>query len=549
MKKSLLIVIAVFITSTITVQSQPVSWDWSTAMGGKGNYDSNVDLARDIQGNIYIVGDFSGTKNFGAYTLIATGFSEVFVAKFDPTGNCSWAVKAGANFSSAYAGGITISGSQLYVTGKFTNNINCGGVIQSTTGLFDAFIMKLDPASGACTWLNKAGGTYDDQCNAVTPENGGGILVCGTFADVATFGSQSLSSGSINNFDMFLAKYNPDGTCSWAKKAGGPTDDKANSVKQLPGGAIFMTGYFQGTASFGTINVTSVFNYDFFLAKYDLNGNIVWVQPGGGNGNDFGSSIGTDANSNVLVTGFIGDTATFGTATVFDNEYGSIIVAKYNNAGALQWIKTAGSFVDDTGFDIATDAGGSSYVTGYVSGNANFGGNSLTGVQSHDAFIVKYDPSGVVKWVAKIGSTGFDRGKSVVNDASGYCYVAGDFTGTVTIGATQLTANPGEWSVYLARVGGGTVGLKDDTKESMFSMFPNPAKEQLSLNLSKIKDAVFTIDVLSIEGKMISSVQVTELQAQSDYRMDVSTLPNGNYLIKVNTSRGDFTRTLLIDHR
>ncbi|MBL0342193.1 MAG: T9SS type A sorting domain-containing protein [Bacteroidetes bacterium] len=549
MKKSLLLIISISLFSILSIQAQPLTWVWATAMGGKANYDSNLDLARDAQGNIYITGDFTGTKSFGAYTLIATGFSEVFVAKFDPTGNCLWAVKAGANFSSAFASSIAFSGSQLYVGGLFTNNINCGGVVQTTLGNNDGFLMKLDPATGACTWIINIGGLYNDVITSVTPENSGGIFICGTFTDAATFGTVSLNSGSVNNIDMFLAKYNTDGTCAWAVKAGGGSDDKANSVKQLPGGAIFMTGYFQGTSSFGTINVTSVFNYDFFLAKYDGSGNASWVQTGGGNGNDIGYSIGTDASANIYVTGFIGDTASFSGTTIFDNEYGSIIVAKYNNGGFLQWIKTAGGAIDDSGYDISTDAGGSSYISGYVNGNSNFSGTILSGVQGRDGFLAKYDPSGIVKWVARVGSTGFDIGKSIVNDANGFCYVAGDFSGTVTLGTNQIVSPPGEWSVYLARAGGGTLSLKDDLKESPFTIFPNPAKEFINFNFKNITDAVFTLELLSIEGKFISSTQIHHSQVQSGFKLDVSTLQNGNYLVKINTSKGDFTRTVVVDHR
>lgn len=549
MKRLVLFILLGLLTPFISIIAQPVTWGWSEAMGGKSNYDNLLDLAKDTQGNIYITGDFSGTKSFGPYTLFATGFSEVFVAKFDPSGTCLWAVKAGANFSSAFAGGIAFSGSNIYVSGKFTNNINCGGIFQSTTGNYDAFLMKLDPATGACTWLNKAGGTYDDLSTGIAPELGGGVLMVGTFADLATFGTQTVNSGSFGNFNMFLAKYNPDGTCAWVKQAGGATDDKANSVRQLPGGAIFMTGFFQGTASFGTINVTSVFNYDFFLAKYDISGNIVWVQQGGGNGNDMGNSIGTDASSNIYVTGFIGDTATFGTTTVFDNEYGSIIVAKYSNSGTLQWIKTAGGFIDDSGYDISTDAGGSSYITGYVSANASFSGTSLTGVQSNDAFIVKYDPTGIVRWVTKIGSTGFDRGKAILADVNGFCYAAGDFNGTVTIGTNTLTAPPGEWGVYLTRLGGGTVGLKDDPQAIPFSIYPNPVQDFLNFNFSTLTDALFSVDVLSIDGKLISTALVTQQQAREEYKMDISNLPNGNYLVRISTSKGDYSRPVVVDHR
>lgn len=546
--RNLLILILLSAISYPSV-SQPTTWAWAEGLGGKNNYDGSNDLTRDAAGNIYIVGEFSGTKNFGVYTLFATGFSEVFVAKFDPTGVCQWAVKAGANFSSAYAGGIAISGNQLYVLGYFSNNINFGGNLEASTGLNDIFLAQLDPASGTCNWLKKAGGTFDDYGVGITAENNGGIFITGNFVNQATFGTFTMNTGSVINADIFLCKYDAAGTCIWAVKAGGATTDKGYAVEQLPGGSIFLTGYYQGTATFGTsTTITSVFNYDFFLARYDGSGNLSWVQSGGGKGNDIGYGISNDSQGNIYVTGFIGDTASFGSINVFDNEYGSIIVAKYTNGGIPVWVKTAGGFIDDAGYDISTDAVGSSYVTGHINGNANFSGTPVTGVTANDGFAAKYDANGLLKWVTKVGGTGFDRGKAIIADISGFCYVAGDYTGTVTLGSFSITSPPGEWGTYIAKLGGGTVGI-NEIKDAPFSFYPNPANQSVIVNLSKVTDVVFTLDIYSADGKMVMSRQLGNKDAHANYQLNTSQLASGNYMMILNTSTGSYTTPLIVSHR
>ena len=103
--------------------SQPVNFQWAQGMGGKNSSTGAVDITRDPQGNIYITGEFEGTRTFGLFTLFATGFREVFIAKYDSLGNCLWAKKAGANFSSAYSGGVAFSDGFVYLSGYYTNSI------------------------------------------------------------------------------------------------------------------------------------------------------------------------------------------------------------------------------------------------------------------------------------------------------------------------------------------------------------------------------------------------------------------------------------------
>jgi hypothetical protein len=137
----------------------------------------------------------------------------------------------------------------------------------------------------------------------------------------------------------------------------------------------------------------------------------------------FGSSVATDANGNVYVTGFtfggLDDNTLTGTYDFF--------VTKYNSSGVKQYTRqmgVAGQFT--SGYSVATDASGNVYVAGDTRGGLD--GNTLTGTQ--DFFVTKYDSSGVKQYTRQMGVAGQDTsGYFVATDANGTVYVAGETAG------------------------------------------------------------------------------------------------------------------------
>jgi hypothetical protein len=544
MKKVLLVLLTLL---TQVAYSQPVVFSWARQFGGKNTYEGSAGITRDGAGNIYVTGEFSGSKLFGPFTLTAQGFSEVFIAKFNPAGTCQWAVKAGANFSTAYAGKIAISGNTVYVTGNFTNLIEIGSFATSSSGNKDIFIAGLNTSNGNCQFLEKAGGSYNDVGLNIAPAAGGGFLLCGTFTSTATFGTLQVSSSSIIDRDLFFAKYDNSGVCQWVKRIGNTSEDIANVIKELPNGDILLGGSYEGSVQFGPgVTLNAVAFSDLFLAKFNPSGNLIWAASAGGENTDVVYGLDYDLSGNIFITGFIADTANFGSIVVNNAGNIQVFVAKYNSSGVPQWVRTGGNIQDDIGYDVAVDAGGSAYVTGYINGNANFSGTTVTGVQSYDGFVAKYDPTGILRWITKVGGTGFDQGKAIINDASGFCLTVGDFTNTVFFGITQMTPNnPGTYEIYLTRVGGGSVGLEEnDTR--FFGFYPNPARDLITLDLSNVTDAVFTVEVVSIDGKLVSSRLIDQTHNLKSYNLPVDQLAKGSYLLRLVTSQGDYHRKLVI---
>jgi hypothetical protein len=124
---------------------------WANKAGG--NYeDVGNSIAVDGSGNCYITGYFSSTSTFGSLTLIcqSTVYYDVFVVKYDSSGNVVWAKNAGDAITYEAGNSITIDDiGNSYVTGSFMGSITLGSFTLTNKGSSDIFIVKYDD-SGKC---------------------------------------------------------------------------------------------------------------------------------------------------------------------------------------------------------------------------------------------------------------------------------------------------------------------------------------------------------------------------------------------------------------
>jgi hypothetical protein len=200
--------------------------------------------------------------------------------------------------------------------------------------------------------------------------------------------------------------------------------------------------------TYDTLTLDNSGGNDVFVCKYTDTGRLLWATRIAGAGSDQGIQVFGDSNGNVYVTGiyasspvtiFNSDGPSFGTLT---NAGGNdVFVVKYNASGIAQWATRIGGTVNDSGNSIAVDDSGNVYVVGtYISSpvtifNADgpsFG--TLTHSGSNDAFIVKYNASGVAQWATRIAAAGSDQSRGIGVDGSGNVYFAGFYASSpVTI--------------------------------------------------------------------------------------------------------------------
>ncbi|HEX5000972.1 MAG TPA: T9SS type A sorting domain-containing protein [Bacteroidia bacterium] len=535
----------------VSLIAQPFTWDNATALGGKVNGGGGMKMTKDASGNFFMIGEFTGQRNIGAFVVNATGNNDVFVAKFNSAGICQWAINIGGASNYALAAGIAYSGGALYVTGTFSNALNVNGLLLSTSGQNDIFIAQIDPNSGIASWLIKAGGTYDDISGGICASASGGFYLTGNFTFSANFGSVNLFSGSFSNINMFVAKYSSTGTCMWAQQAGNTAqEDKGTAIQELSNGDIAVAGTFQGAATFAPYTINGSLGTDIFVASYTSAGIVNWVKHGGGRGSDIPFGMSVDPLNNIYITGVVGDTSYFDGFLVPDYGYGSVVTVKYSQQGVFQWATWGGGPIAiDSGADISTDAVGSSYVVGSLEGNAAFSGVPLVNAQGFDGFIAKYDSQGNLTWVNRVPAPGSNDTRCVLQLPGGYCYVGGEFSSSFTLGSTTLTpsgALSNEPTIFLARFGGGTVGLADPLAPSVaLDFYPVPATDHLTISCSGIKDAIASVELISIEGKQLTSVPFSLNNSAATVVLDLSAYPAGTYFVRLNSINGEVTKTFI----
>ncbi|HRD00902.1 MAG TPA: SBBP repeat-containing protein, partial [Candidatus Syntrophosphaera thermopropionivorans] len=409
------------------------NWEWAKKAGGT-NYDFSYSIAVDTSGSCYITGEFFDYATFGDIILTSNGSYDIFIAKLDSNGNWLWAKKAGGS-SPDFGNGIAVDASgNSYVTGYFGGTTaTFGSTTLTTNGGYDIFVAKLD-SNGNWVWAKNAGGGSPDFGYGIAVDASGNSYVTGYFQSPnAYFDSTTLTNSGSD--DIFVAKLDSNGNWVWANKAGANKGDYGYSIAVDASGNSYVTGYFDTSATFGLTTLTSNGSSDIFIAKLDSSGNWLWAKNAGGIVSDIGYGIAVDASGNSYVTGYFDYSASFGSTLTSKGAY-DIFVAKLDSSGNWLWAKNAGGEKYDRGRGIAIDANGNSYVTGYFDTSASFGSTTLTSYGSFDIFVAKLDSSGNWLWAKNAGGTNNDMGYDIAVDASGNSYVTGYFSGTSTAGIT-----------------------------------------------------------------------------------------------------------------
>jgi hypothetical protein len=210
--------------------------------------------------------------------------------------------------------------------------------------------------------------------------------------------------------------------------------------------------------------------------------NFVWAKSFGGNGNEHGFSVCSDASGNVYTTGLFDGTVDFdpgpGVVNLTSTGAADVFITKLNSVGNLVWVKSFGGVPanNDVGSSITTDASGNVYTTGYFYGTVDFDPGpstfTLTSV-AYDIFISKLDASGNFIWAKQMGGSDSESSLSIKIDATGNVYTTGYFKGTVDfdpgIGVNNLSAPALFNTIFLSKLDasgnfvwaksiGGTVG-------------------------------------------------------------------------------------------
>ncbi|PKN73855.1 MAG: hypothetical protein CVU50_01325 [Candidatus Cloacimonetes bacterium HGW-Cloacimonetes-3] len=386
-------------------------WLWAVSAGGSF-YEYGKDIAVDGSGNTYLTGYFWGAAIFGPYTLTSSGPGDIFAAKLDSEGNFLWAVKAGGTGIDE-GSGIAVDGNgNTLLTGWFQNTASFGTYTLTSGGSDDIFAAKLD-STGNWLWAVRAGGTSGARGIGIAVDGDGNALMSGAFWGTASFGTQTLTSSG--GSDIFAAKLGTSGNWLWAVKAGGDGSDFGRGIAVDGYGNAFLTGHFSSLATFGYSTLHSSVNQEIFVAMLDGSGFWVGALSAGGTLVDYGSGIAVDGSGNVYLTGEFEGTASFGDNTLTSSGGFDIFAAKLDPGFSWLWAVQAGGTQNDRGYSIAVNESGNACLTGDFESTSSFGTLTLTSNGYVDIFIAKLSNSTLVSDEYGVPQAHFSLGQNHPN--------------------------------------------------------------------------------------------------------------------------------------
>jgi hypothetical protein len=239
-------------------------------------------------------------------------------------------------------------------------------------------------------------------------------------------------------------------TFNWAKSIGGALTDVGLDVATDADGNSFLCGRFQGTIDAdpgaGNSPITSLGDFDMYVAKFDSDGNFLWVKILGGSGYDEFNDVEVDHAGNCILAGSFEGTINpdpnSNATTITAGLFGETIILKLDPSGNTVWYhRTLGdSYTYSEG--LAIDSDNAVYVAGSFQGTCDFNPDEVvdevamnstfaTSVGQNDAFIYKILENGSFDWVKTVGSTDFDAAKTLCIDISDRVFLGGRFRGTV----------------------------------------------------------------------------------------------------------------------
>ncbi len=274
--------------------------------------------------------------------------------------------------------------------------------------------------------------------------------------------------------DIYLAKYSPEGNLVWKFVLISQSMNHVNGIKLDDSGNILIIGSMEGAVDFDPSSATELVQVPsgmankMFIAKYDLNGNFLWVKAVGGASATFGSDLETDENGEIYVTGSYYQSLDIDPSSnenILTSTGLALFFSKYTENGDLLWaqnIPNCTNLGEATDIDLSAD--GDIYISGFFGNSLDFDAGTeiynLVATTATDRYFAKYNNDGEFIWANRIDVNAHfalesDRSIEMALDEQENLFITGDFKGSVDFnagaGVFQLTASAGDYSTYICK--------------------------------------------------------------------------------------------------
>ena len=581
MKKTILLFATLLSTVCANAQQMNLSWAKSfvapNAFGYAQAYNNNITPLSN--GDLIVVGTFKDTIDFdpaAATTAMLSSPTDynVHITRLNSNGDFVWTKMLDGDNEVFISNLQTDANGNYYMNGFFkgTCDFNPDPLVANnltSSGDKDVFLCKWN-SSGVFQWVRQFGNagsniSYDMATDAAGSCYLAVMYVDSIDADPGVAQSYYLSNGLQ---DALMVKVSTSGTLLNAYSIGGAFVDVIRDFKVLPGNELLVTGSVLGTVDLdpgvGTFPVTVLPGTQAgFILKLNAQGAFTWakvLQPQNGGSLSRVESIDTDQNGNIYLSGVNQGAVDFNP----DNQAVHLIssvngtmdayMMKLNSAGQFLWAHSFGANFSDYLNSVTVMNDGRCFIFGEYSGQIDLDPDSVNTILitspgsfgNYQNFILGLDANGNYSWGSGVGGYGANLiGNTLVTDGNNNLFSCGYYGGSTDFdpnaGVFNLSSPPLTGGGFILKLSTAVTGVSESTA-SDFNFFPNPATDQVIIQSSS-GDRMDNIAVFALSGKCISSIAANQHTA---FRLDVSSLSAGMYLLQITSSAGITAKKLQV---
>lgn len=295
-------------------------------------------------------------------------------------------------------------------------------------------------------WTTSVGGPLFTEFGLdVACDAQGNVILVGEYLDGAMIGGNTYTS--LGDNDLFIAKYDPEGNPLWVQVHGSSQLDRLYAVDAGPESDVYVAGY--GKITFPMrLSGPAQHARDAIIARYRPNGDLVWGNIMDGDVFSEAEDVVGLADLGCFAVGQYQTTGWFGSDTLFGNGNADGYVVRFNSAGNFIWGRTIGGAMEDKAWAIGTDDEENVVVGGYFKGTAIFGNDTLVATAGKDAYIAKYSSNGTPVWAKAMGGPADDFVYGMKTSPDGDTYFTGNFETHIAFGNDTVFGTSAEDIFY-----------------------------------------------------------------------------------------------------
>lgn len=548
--KLLVLLLSIMFMLPCVTQAQTLSYPWAFNSEQSGDFVVPRDIAVDIDGNTYVLFNFSEPLQIGLIQFDPIGQNDIGVVKISSDGSVLWGAVAASNATDQGNAIAVNTTGEVFITGYYTADMQFDDLILSangSTGATEFFIAKLS-STGNWIWAKQQTGNAFAAGNAIDCDAQGSAIVGGTFfGEDLILGTETLTA---QEQLPFVAKYSTNGNVVWAFHPETPYGASLGGLTVDELGKVYFCGSF-GTIedvevilTAGDVVLTNVGDQAEFVTAADMyvlalssEGIPLWGKNAGSlYFESYASSIAVDNNGQVYVAGIFQDSISNSISSIDafgdEGDY-DYYLASLNSSGEWLWLNRFGNADFNTGsLLLRSSIEGYIYMVGNLETQPfDFGTFSFAVSGTNSSFLTRVNTDGSYRW-------GIEHPAIYSTDvySENSFRITGNFTDPITLGANTLTATGGVLAdMYTCRLNYTPLVPDGFTQISVqhLSAFPNPFSDQL--NVSSDSEDILQVSVFDLIGRELDAV--VNVQGRSATVIP-STSETGFFVVKIKTKSG-----------